>query len=81
MVADSLEVIYVGASDNFRWLQPDEKGLMQYVSLAKSVIGRRRRFAEIRKTLASTRVFTNGKSISYPTGLMLLCNRFSTEQL
>lgn len=47
MAVDSLGRIYVGASDDFGFLQPNDKGEMEYISLSKSVSNKGIKFLDI----------------------------------
>ncbi len=54
MAADSMGVIYVGASGDFGYLQPDSKGKMGYVSISQSVIDQGLKFHDIWKVIPTT---------------------------
>ena len=47
MAVDTLGRIFVGASDNFGLLQPDNKGEMKYISLSKSISNKGIKFLDI----------------------------------
>lgn len=47
MAVDSLGRVYVGASDDFGFLQPNNKGEMSYVSISKSVSDKGIKFLDI----------------------------------
>ncbi len=53
MAVDSLGIIYVGASGDFGYLQPNQKGNMEFVSLAQSVSDRGIKFQDIWKVIST----------------------------
>jgi signal transduction histidine kinase/ligand-binding sensor domain-containing protein len=54
MDVDSLGVIYAGASNDFGYLQPDERGEMKYISLAQHVIDKGIKFLDIWKVISTS---------------------------
>jgi signal transduction histidine kinase len=55
MAADSLGVIYVGASGDFGYLQPGPRGEMEYISLAQTIIDQKIKFQDIWKVISTPR--------------------------
>ncbi len=54
LAADSLGRIYVGASGDFGYLQPDSRGKMEYVSIAQSVLVQALKFHDIWKVIPTS---------------------------
>jgi serine phosphatase RsbU (regulator of sigma subunit) len=62
--ADKNGRIYVGANNEFGYLQPNEQGVMQYISLSQLLPEEERNFLEIHKTFVTDR------------GVYFVANRF-----
>jgi signal transduction histidine kinase/ligand-binding sensor domain-containing protein len=92
MAVDSLGQIYVGASNDFGYLQPNNLGNMEFVSLAQPILEQGIKFYDIWKTLATPRgiyFFTNkyifcfhkGKIIKIPVDFKVQDAYFINNQL
>jgi signal transduction histidine kinase len=54
MAVDSLGIVYVGASDDFGFLQPNSRGEMEYKSIAQPIIDQNIKFYDIWKVFTTS---------------------------